>query len=110
MDCQSVLKKAAKIKKLPKRFLEVLIHQPPLKLFCYLEGTFLRQTFSVEKDPIEQTQICAEGCEEDDVTNFFWIYCKHKLCGFKQGSVRPNRDKHLPHRIKQGPAGLNRVK
>ena len=30
----------------------------------------------------KQAQMCAEGCEEDDITHFFHIKCKHKLCTF----------------------------
>ena len=30
----------------------------------------------------KQAQICAEGCEEDDITHFFHIKCKHKFCTF----------------------------
>ena len=28
----------------------------------------------------QQAQICAEGCEEDNITHFFRIKYKHKLC------------------------------
>ena len=35
-----------------------------------------------ENEPKEykQVQICAEGCEEDNITHFFWIKFRHKLC------------------------------
>ena len=31
---------------------------------------------------MKQAQICAEGCEEDDIIHFFHIKCKHKLYTF----------------------------
>ena len=31
---------------------------------------------------MKQAQMCAEGCEEDDITHFFHMKCKHKFCTF----------------------------